>query len=91
MRASPAAWRAWVEHGSQEDWSTRVGVLDLPTLIVAGAQDASLGVAIQRRLTLPHFRNATLTVIEGGHALPLENPQALAAAIEQFNGSLANR
>ncbi len=81
-RANPAAWRAWLEAGSLEDWSARVGVLRLPTLIVAGAADAALGPAAQHRLMAPHFAAATLvSLADAGHLLPLERPDAVARLI----------
>ena len=55
-----AAWVAWLEHGSKEDWAERVGVLELPTVVVAGEKDRSLGPDQQRELTMPHFSQAEL-------------------------------
>jgi len=91
MRASLPAWKYWVKKGSQEDWSVSIGQLDLPTLIIVGAEDASLGAAIQRERTLPHFVNGFITMNEGGHALPLENPQSLAGEMELFLEALIDR
>ncbi len=88
MRASLPAWKAWIEHGSQEDWSQRVGLLRLPALVIAGAEDASLGADVQRQSTLPHLLKGSLAIIAGGHALPLENPAGLRAQIEHFVASL---
>lgn len=84
MRASLVAWKTWISTTSQEDWSDRVGVLDLPVLIVAGADDPSLGADIQKRMTMPHLAHGELKVISGGHILPLENPDELVQAIEAF-------
>ena len=84
MRASLDAWKTWISKTSQEDWADRVGVLDLPVLVIAGADDPSLGPDIQRKLTMPHFGQGDLKVIAGGHILPLENPEALVEAIESF-------
>lgn len=77
-RANPAAWRAWLQGGSLEDWSARVGVLRLPTLIIAGEADAALGPAAQHRLMAPHFAAPTLVSLAGaGHLLPIERPDAV--------------
>ncbi|CAN5138116.1 hypothetical protein BH09PSE6_BH09PSE6_15550 [soil metagenome] len=84
MRASPAAWRDWVLSGSQQDCSDEIGTLDLPTLVIAGADDPSLGAAVQRSQVLPHFKNARLITVAGGHALPLENPVAVRTHLERF-------
>ena len=85
LRANPAAWRAWLEHGSKEDWSERVGSLSLPTLVIAAEKDKSLGPEVQRRLTMPHFLDVKLEVVAGsGHIVPMEAPQRLAALIDEF-------
>lgn len=89
MRASLVAWKTWISTTSQEDWSAKVGVLSLPALVIAGADDPSLGADIQRRLTMPHLEKGELKVIAGGHVLPLENPEALIEAIESFGPCLA--
>ncbi len=81
-RSHPAAWRAWLEHGSQEDWSARVGVLRTPALLVAGADDTPLGPDGQRRYALPHYAQARLICLQGAkHLLPLERPDDLADLI----------
>ena len=85
LKMNRAAWVAWVEHGSREDWSERVGTLAIPTLILAGEKDSSLGAEIQERLTLPHFTNGQLTIIPGsGHLIPMEKPSELANCIKDF-------
>ncbi len=85
LRANPAAWRSWLEQGSKEDWSDRIGVLDLPTLVIAAEKDKSLGPAVQQQMTMPHFRNARLEVVEGsGHLVPMEAPERLAELLNDF-------
>ncbi len=87
MRASPAAWQAWPRHGSREDFSTEVGVLDYPALIVVGDQDPSLPPETQRALVLGQFASPRLEVIpQHGHLLPMEMPRALATLIDDFAG-----
>jgi pimeloyl-ACP methyl ester carboxylesterase len=59
----------------------RLGAIRCPTLVVAAAQDALRGLDEARELR-DGIPGATLTVIDGsGHMLPLEAPDALAAAI----------
>ena len=85
MRAHPAAWRAWLESGSREDWSTRVNTLELPALVIAAERDKTLGPDVQQRLTLPHLQNGKLTVVAGsGHLIPMEAPEKLAALVHEF-------
>lgn len=82
LRANRAAWVAWLESGSREDWSDRVGVLSTPTLVLAGAEDDALGPAAQRQLVLPHLRQPVIETLHGvGHLLPLERPDTLAPRI----------
>ncbi|MEY2513339.1 MAG: 2-succinyl-6-hydroxy-2,4-cyclohexadiene-carboxylate synthase, partial [bacterium] len=60
----------------------RLGELRMPVAVLAGERDAKF-VGLAERLTreIPH---ATLTIVPGaGHALTLEAPAAVAAAIEQ--------
>ncbi len=88
LRANPAAWRAWLEHGSQEDWSDRVGELTLPTLVIAAEQDKSLGPEVQRRVTMPRLRNGVMEVVpRSGHMVPLEAPEKLAVLLGEFAGA----
>lgn len=79
---NPAAWQAWLEAGSREDWADRIGVLSIPALIVAGAADAALGEQAQHRLMAPHFARPRMATLPGaGHLLPLERPVELARLI----------
>ncbi|MBL7406323.1 thioesterase, partial [Escherichia coli] len=55
LRAEPAAWKAWLEEGANEDWCRRIGILRTPALILAGSEDADLGPDAQRALTVPHL------------------------------------
>lgn len=89
LRMNRAAWRAWLDSGSREDWSERVGVLQLPALVVAGERDASLGPETQRRVTMPHLAHATLRTLPGcSHLIPMERPAELAGMLRDFLQSL---
>ncbi len=82
LRAAPAAWRAWLAHGSREDWCARIGILRTPALIVAGSEDGDLGPEAQAALMAPHCSAARLVTLDGaGHLLPLERPEAVADLI----------
>ncbi|MFC7665240.1 alpha/beta fold hydrolase [Methylorubrum suomiense] len=82
LRAAPAAWKAWLNAGADEDLCRRVGVLRTPALVFAGSEDADLGPDAQAALTLPHLAHGHLVTVDGvGHLLPLEQPDALARAI----------
>ena len=67
--------------GTQEPLWDRLPELPMPVLVVVGALDAKY-VGLARRMAglIPR---ATLEVIEGaGHSVPLEDPDALAGALE---------
>lgn len=82
LRTSPAAWRDWLGRGAREDWSQRVGVLDVPALVVAGGADPDLGEDVQRRLNGAVYPRATFRTLAGaGHLLPLERPREVAAVL----------
>ncbi|WP_245504407.1 alpha/beta hydrolase [Lichenihabitans psoromatis] len=82
LRTRHAAWLAWLENGSREDWSARIGRLDTPALILAGETDEGLGADAQTTMMVPHFRTVQMTVLpKAGHLLPLECPDAVADCI----------
>ncbi|WP_342105860.1 alpha/beta hydrolase [Methylobacterium sp. SI9] len=84
LRASPAAWKAWLESGAREDWCRRVGILHTPALILAGSEDADLGPDAQQALMAPHLaRHRRVTVDGVGHLLPLERPDLLAELLRE--------
>lgn len=86
LRANPAAWVAWLESGSREDWCARIGVLRVPALIVSGSEDADLGPAAQACLMAPHLAHHRLISLEGAkHLLPMERAEAVAALIAGEN------
>lgn len=58
----------------------RLGELTMPATFVAGARDAKFR-AIGERI-VASLPDAELVVVPGGHALALESPAALGAAIE---------
>jgi len=90
LRMNPAAWTAWIEHGSREDWAARVGQLTLPAMVIAGEQDLSLGPPQQRQFTLPHLPNGQLeTVPNCSHLIPMERPAAMATYLTAFAQRLA--
>jgi pimeloyl-ACP methyl ester carboxylesterase len=95
LRMSRRAFTAWLADteghlaGSKEDWSDRVGILSIPTIIVAGTEDAALGPDAQREHTLTHFSHGTLITLEAcGHLGPIERPAELAEQFVSFAQSL---
>lgn len=86
QRVNLVAWRAWVDRGSREDWSDRLGVIDYPALLICGADDQQVPSADeQRRTTLAHLPNSRVEIIPGaGHLMPLQTPQALSRLMLDF-------
>ncbi len=82
MRASKAAWNAWLEHGSREDISARMDRVAVPVTVVSGTCDPVVPTALQHRLVsmLPDAR--LVTVPGAGHLLPIEDPDAVTTAVE---------
>jgi 2-succinyl-6-hydroxy-2,4-cyclohexadiene-1-carboxylate synthase len=69
--------------GMQEPLWDRLGVLDMPVLVVAGALDEKY-VAIAERLA-KLIPNSTLHVVEGaGHAVHLEHPDDFVGALDEW-------
>lgn len=92
LRAAPAAWKAWLMGGANEDWCRRVGVLRTPALILAGSEDADLGADAQQALTAPHLAHHRFVTVDGaGHLLPLEQPTFLAACLRRHIGDRPRR
>lgn len=89
LRSDPEAWLTWLEQGSREDWSMQVGQIDLPAMIIAGAQDGDLGQAAQRCLNLPRYRDAQIEIVaDAAHLIPYEQPKALAALVDRHAASV---
>lgn len=85
LRMDRGAFAAWLTSGSKEDWGERIAVLSLPTLIMAGTEEESLGPKAQVAHVIPHFRNASLEpLLGGGHLAPLERPREVAERILEF-------
>ncbi|SDH60503.1 alpha/beta fold hydrolase [Agrococcus jejuensis] len=80
-----AAWIAWLESGSREDWHEEVGALDVPAVIVAGDADDDLGSAAQPTLAAAtHPRARHVALAGAGHLIPLERPAEVAAAVDEL-------
>lgn len=83
-RTDPRAWTDWLTRGSREDWSA-AAPNPVPALVLAGAEDGDLDADAQRALTLPHWPDSELHVVDGAaHLLPWEQPAAVAALVRDF-------
>jgi pimeloyl-ACP methyl ester carboxylesterase len=84
--AIPLADEAAMERiGERWELSASEGpAYDVPTLVIAGRQDSTVGYAVAVDL-LDRYPRATLAVVDGaGHALPHEQPELLAGLIDDW-------
>lgn len=89
-RTSTDAWAAWLERGSREDWTSAVGHLAAPALIVSGGADGDLGPSAQQDVNGPVYPRASFATLEGaGHLLPWERPAEVAELIARFADTIA--
>ncbi len=70
--------------GAMEPLWDRLGELSMPVALIAGTRDQKFTQLLVRAQDL--LPRAELTVLEGGHALPLEDPAGVAAVLEQLAG-----
>lgn len=79
---TPLSWRRWLTDGSREDVSAAVGLLDLPAVVIAGEDDADLGVTAQTGYLSAVYAHARLVALaDTGHLLPYERAPEVAAEI----------
>ncbi len=85
LRTTPAAWAAWLEHGTREDISALLPRLRVPCHLLVGAHDRAITPATQRQQTLPLLPPGTpcTTVPKAGHLLPLEAPDVVAGLVKE--------
>lgn len=66
------------------DVSDMLGQIDLPTLVVVGADDALSPVDEMRRIAEVIPQSRFVVIPEAGHLSPLENPREFNAALAEF-------
>lgn len=85
----PEAKLAWPTAAIREDISAEVPRIAVPTLLLAGEHDHLDSVEQHRREVLPRIANSRLQIIPGsGHLIPVDEPLALAHAIDAFVAEL---
>ncbi len=81
----PAAKLAWPTAGIREDISADVERIAVPTLLLAGELDRLDSVEQHRREVISRIADADLQIIAGsGHLVPIDEPAALARALQMF-------
>ena len=88
----PEAKQAWPRTAIREDISAEVPQIAVPTLVLAGEHDRLDSVEQHRREVLSRIADSRLQIIAGsGHLIPIDEPLALAHAIEAFAAELSPR
>lgn len=87
LRASPEAWRSWLEAGSREDLGSVAADIAVPTWVLGGERDRAMTPEVLEREVVGRIDNAGLEALPGaGHLLPVERPAEVAAWIRRFAG-----
>lgn len=85
LSGAPAALEAWPLAASQEDITTLVPRIEVPTIVISGENDRVDPPDILRRELLPRIPQAQLHLLPGvGHLSPLEAPGAIANLTRTF-------
>jgi pimeloyl-ACP methyl ester carboxylesterase len=90
LRGAPQAKAAWPASTSLEDIAAQVSEINVPTLVIAGAQDrVDPPIRLQAEL-LTRVPQAVMRVLpDTGHLSMLESPDAVAALIADFCAGLS--
>jgi len=89
LRGGAAAKIAWPRYTSQEDISTAVSAITVPTLVIAGELDRVDSVSTLEAELLTRIPHADMHVLPGtGHLSPLESPLDVAELIGKFLSTL---
>ncbi len=81
-RVMAAAMRGLSVGAMQPLWD-RLGELRMPVALIAGSRDEKFTSLLERAQRL--LPRCELTVLDGGHALPLENPGGVVAALDRLD------
>lgn len=87
-RIPRAALEGSLQTTMDTDFSSELGQLDVPTLVVAGARDEFFTVDLLRATIASQVPGARMAVVDCGHEIPLERPRELAALVEAFLAGL---
>jgi non-heme chloroperoxidase len=87
-RASLPALRGTMRATLDNDFSSELVSLDVPTLVVAGGRDEFMTMDLLRDEITAKIKGARMVVLDCGHEIPLERPRELAALVEAFLAGL---
>ena len=89
LRTSRQAWEWWTLRGSCEDIAAQAAQIVVPTLVLAGAEDATITPAVIRSEVVPRIPGATFeTIPNSRHMAPFDAPDVLAATIGRWSSAL---
>ncbi|WP_435880485.1 alpha/beta fold hydrolase [Streptomyces flaveolus] len=92
LAAGPEARREWPLRGIAEDITRAVRGIAVPVTVLAAENDVVEPPDVLRECLLPHVPGATLTTVPAsGHLLPVESPDAVAAALGDFLALIEDR
>ena len=90
LATSRIAWTWWVEAGSRDDIAAEAARIAVPTLAVAAADDEALPPDVIEREVVGRIAGAEFTTLPGSrHLIPIDAPDALAAALVAWAAKLA--
>ena len=85
VRTSPAAWHAWLEHGTREDISPCLAEIEVPVYVLAGEYDRLMPPHLYEQEIVAHVEWGHLWVEPAvGHLIPLEAPQAVTNTLHEM-------
>ncbi|KAL6698069.1 alpha/beta-hydrolase [Trichoderma pleuroticola] len=90
VRGNKFAKSAWPHYGSAEDIRPLFHLIEIPVLVVAGKSDVieapeKMITEVQEDLNSRRSGHAKLVIVEdSGHLLPIEKPDEVASAVEDF-------
>ena len=88
-RVPLVALRGTIELVTTESFVDRLGVLDVPTLVIGGRDDAIFSPEALAAGVVAPVRGARLELVDCGHEIPIEQPQQLAGLIAGFVADVA--
>jgi pimeloyl-ACP methyl ester carboxylesterase len=83
-----AALRGTMELVTSVSFTERLGAQSVPTLVVAGRDDAIFSPEKLAEAVVAPVRGARLEVLDCGHEIPVEQPRSLARLIDEFVAEL---
>ena len=88
VRSASWAWQGWLDTGSREDLSSRIGHLAIPVRVLVGRRDPVMARPMMAQVAR-HLGGTLRVESEAGHLLPLEAPTTVVDAIRELLTAVA--